>query len=456
MFKKIDIWILYLVIFLNFFLSIFLASFFGILVRQELIGSRKLGKISETALLIAETPLYLKEIFINPHRVKQDRFPNKRGFEGYPNSQESYLLLSRYDGDLKEGVVELIDLRNFKTIYNWNPDIDAFNKNLAKIKDFKNTKRDRNDYRSLIKNPILTKDGGIIFGDLSPLRKIDKCSNLVFQKSEDATHHSKEIDIDGNIWSPTYIYPQTLKASQVGRKTPMKGYLDDGIVKFSAEGEIIFSKSVSQILIDNGLEHLLFTSKELNRFNKDPIHLNDIQPVNFDGEFWKKGDVFLSLRHQSMIILYRPSNNKIIWKLTGPFFHQHDVNILNNHKISIFNNNSKMFASGDYVDGNNEMIIYDFKLKKSYSYLKDSLSKNDVRTITQGRGQILSNGDLFIEENNYGRLLYINSDGLLRWTHVNRAQNGAIFDYGWSRILNTKKDIENIKNLLKSKINFKK
>ena len=124
MFKKIDIWILYLVIFLNFFFSIFLASSFGILVRQELVGKKKLGKISETALLISETPLYLKEIFKNPHRLKKDRFPNKRGFEGYPNSQEAYLLLSRYDGDLKEGVVELIDLRNFKTIYSWNPDID--------------------------------------------------------------------------------------------------------------------------------------------------------------------------------------------------------------------------------------------------------------------------------------------------------------------------------------------
>ena len=453
MFKKIDIWILYLVVFINLFFSIFLASSFGILVRQELVGERKLGRISEIALQIAETPLYLKEIFKNPHHLNKDRFPALKGFEGDPNSQESYLLLSRYDGDLKEGLVELIDLRNFNIIYTWNPDIDLFNKNLVKINDFKYAKRDRNNYRSLIKNPILTKDGGIIFGDLSPLRKIDKCSNLVFQKGKDATHHSKEIDLEGNIWSPTYIYPQSLDFREVGRVAPPKGYLDDGIVKFSPQGEVIFSKSVSQIFIDNGLEHLLFTSKELNRFNIDPIHLNDIQPVISDGYFWQKGDVFLSLRHQSMILLYRPSTNKIIWRLTGPFFHQHDVNIINDHKISIFNNNSKMFKEGDVVDGNNEIIIYDFKLKQSYSYLKDSLSKNDVRTITQGRGQILSNGDLFIEENNYGRLLYINSDGSLRWTHVNRADNGGVFAYGWSRILSSKQDIKNIKNLLKIKIN---
>ena len=72
----------------------------------------------------------------------------------------------------------------------------------------------------------------------------------------------------------------------------------------------------SKIFIDNGLEYLLFSVGD-RYFDKDPIHLNDIQPVDFDGEYWKKGDVFLSLRHQSMVLLYRPSTNKIIWKGTG-------------------------------------------------------------------------------------------------------------------------------------------
>ena len=83
----------------------------------------------------------------------------------------------------------------------------------------------------------------------------------------------------------------------------------------------------TEIIIENGLEYLLFSVGD-GGFDKDPIHLNDIQPVNFDGGFWKKGDVFLSLRHQSMILLYRPSTNEIIWKGTGPFFLQHDVDIL--------------------------------------------------------------------------------------------------------------------------------
>ena len=95
--------------------------------------------------------------------------------------------------------------------------------------------------------------------------------------------------------------------------------MDDAIVKLDKNGKILYEKSVSQIFIENGLEYLLFSSGDL-RFVNDPIHLNDIQPVNNDGNFWKRGDVFLSLRHQSMVILFRPSTNKIIWKGTGPFF----------------------------------------------------------------------------------------------------------------------------------------
>ena len=52
-----------------------------------------------------------------------------------------------------------------------------------------------------------------------------------------------------------------------------------------------------------------------------------------------------------MVILYRPSTNQIIWKGTGPFFDQHDVNILDDHRISVFNNNVKLFKSSREVDG---------------------------------------------------------------------------------------------------------
>ena len=176
------------------------------------------------------------------------------------------------------------------------------------------------------------KDGGLLFHDSlrSPLRKIDACSNLIFQNTHDIFHHSIETDIDSNIWVSSNIYPQSLPLKMVGSE-----FEDNAIVQLNNDGEILFEKSVSQIFIDNGLEHLLFSVGD-DIFDVDPIHLNDIQPVNFDGEYWKKGDIFLSLRHQSMVLLYRPSTNEIIWKGTRPFFHQHDVDILDDHRFLYF------------------------------------------------------------------------------------------------------------------------
>lgn len=450
MFKKIEIWILYLTI----LLSILLAVGFGVLVRQELVGSVKAGWISETALFLSEIPANLAKLNRSINNVDlqvEDRFTSLDGFDGTPNTQESYLLLTRYDGDLQEGIVELVDLTNFTVLHTWNPDIDKFNNLVEQVDEFRYLDRDMNNARARIVHPKLTSDGVLVFHLMgSPLNKIDACSNLIYTNTDDAFHHSIETDSNGNIWVPSYIYPQTLPTEKVGRKITGYGYFDDGIVKLSPDGKILYEKSVSQIFIDNGLEYLLFSAGG-EYFIQDPVHLNDIQPVNFDGEYWKKGDVFLSLRHQSMVLLYRPSTNAIIWQGTGPYFHQHDVDILDDHRISVFNNNSKDFIDGDVVDGNNEVIIYDFETNEYSSYLQESLIEHDVRTIGEGRSEIIPNGDLFIEESNYARTLYFNADGSLKWSHVNRADNGNVYVVNWSRILYNQEDLNNVNNFLNAK-----
>ena len=459
MFKKIEIWILYLVV----LLSILFAIGFGVLVRQEIVGDTKLGRvdisgISRPAAYIASLPeQFLKKILKpNPNRVNdawdEDRFFFvQKGFEGTPNSFESYLLLSRYDGDLNEGVVELVDLTNFKVLHTWNPDIDAFNNMIDQVDEFKYLDRDDNNSRKTLMHPKLTSDGGLIFGWNSPLRKIDACSKIIFQNTADIFHHSIETDNSGNIWAASHMYPQTLSSEKVGRDVfGDAGYLDDAIVKLNPSGEILYEKSLSQVFLENDMEYLLFLGGGLT-FNRDPIHLNDVQPVNNDSEYWKEGDVFLSLRHQSMIILYRPSSNKIIWKGTGPFFHQHDIDILDDHTISIFDNNAKIFKDGRTVDGFNKVIIYNFKEDSYTTYMSDSLAEHDVRTPNQGRSEILPNKELFIEESFYARTLYFNADGSLRWSHVNTANNDKVYKVGWSRILYTQEDIKIVNNFLNNR-----
>ena len=445
MFKKIEIWILYLVIILFFPLT----TIFGILVRQELVGTVKGGKLSQTALFLAEIPKNIKIMFKN-NLLIGDFYPTLNGFNGTPNNKESYLLLSRYDGNLKTAVVELVDLTTFQVLHKWNPNLNRFNNQIQKVDEFKYLNRDKNNSRGLLKHPILLNDRGLVFLDQdAPIRKIDSCSNLLFQNTSDLFHHSIEKDIDGNLWAPNHIYPQSIPGDLVKRVIPQDGgYRDDGIVKLSPNGTILFQKSVSQILIDNGFRYLLFgQGKQKN----DPIHLNDIQPVDFDGPFWKKGDVFLSLRDLSLIILYRPSTNKIIKTINGPFLSQHDVDILDENRIAVFNNKMLRTYKGIKIDGNNEVNIYNFKTKEFSSYLKNSLIDNNISTHTEGRSEILSNGDLFLEESNRARTIYFNSDGTLRWQHYNRAADGKVYRLGWSRILHSAQDITIVKNFLNSK-----
>ena len=453
MFKKIEIWVLYLVLVFVFISYII----FGAILRRELKGGGPyipvITPLSKVVVFLSEIPHNLKYMKSHdvrtPNQTRENRFGSLSGFIGDANEKEKYLLLSRYDGDLKEGVVELVDLKSFDVLHTWNPDINSFFEKVDKVEGgvWEHLMRDNNNDRFRIFHPILFEDGSLLFqGNNTPLIKIDKNSELEWMKDDEFYHHSNEEDIDGNVWVCVRYYPYKIDEKYVGDE--LNTYSDDGIRRISSNGEILFDKSVSEIFIENDMEYLLFST---TGFKKDPIHLNDIQPVEKDTKYWKKGDVFLSFRHQSMVMLYRPKTNEIIWKGIGKFYHQHDVDILDDSRISIFNNNSKNTFSGDIVDGNNRVVIYDFETEKYSYHLEKSLKKEDVRTITEGRSQILPNGDLFIEETNYGRLLYFNSDGSLRWTHVNRGNNGKVYYTGWCRILYENEDIEKVNRFLKIK-----
>ena len=445
---KIELWILCLAGLISFLLAIGT----GILVRQELVSSTKFGVFSKAALFLAEIPSNLKDIYRGQTfelKIPIQRFPNISGFQGKPLEEETYLLLSKYDGNTESSVVELVDLRSFEVKKTWSPDIDQINNFVdTSLPEFENLHRDRNDRRYMITHPFLTKDGGLIFKSSSPLVKIDKHSQLVWQNQEDAFHHSIEQDYEGNFWVPSSIYPYQIDKKYVGLE--YGNYTDDAITKISADGEILFQKSVSNILIENKLKFLLFPSPWF--YSGDPIHLNDIQPVLTDGPYWKTGDLFLSARNQSMIILYRPSTNKILWKGgQGHISAQHDVDILDDNRISIFNNNairSIDVVKNVEIDGNNEVVIYDFKTDSYSKYLNESLIQYDVKTVSAGRSQILVNNDLFIEEQNYGRILYFNKDGTLQWQYVNRADNGKVYLVKWSRILYKPEDIKKVHKIL--------
>lgn len=442
MFRKIEIWILYLTI----IGGILFSFFFGMLVRQELEGSVKFGPLSESALFIAEIPMQLKRL---SDQVRVDNpFGDDEGFFGKPLNKESYLLLSKFDHKIQRNVVELIDLRDFSLVHKWKPvffDIKPDKVFLEHYPDFFQTNRPR---RFRIFNPLISDDGGIIFHHNSPLIKINKCSELDWINSEDKFHHSNEFDAENNIWAPSHIYPFQFNSKFIGNK--VNDFYDDGIAKFSPSGELLSNISLAKILQDNNLEQYVYGYSM--KTTGDPLHLNDIQPALTSSRFWKKGDLFLSLRNISSIIQYRPSTNKVIKVINGPFSMQHDVNILNDHVITIFDNNVFHVKEGNQMKVNeaNRLVKYDFETNSFEIIIEEAMKREEIISETEGRGSIHSDHEVFIEESNRGRIFYFNKEGEVIWKYIS-AENGNLYRLTWSRIIEDPKTIGIINSIIRNK-----
>ena len=173
----------------------------------------------------------------------------------------------------------------------------------------------------------------------------------------------------------------------------------------------------------------------MDSFLEDPLHINDIQPVLEDGPRWRRGD-FVSLRTHSVVLLYRPSTDEILWLRNAPWLHQHDVNVLNDREISVFSNNTVRFDGGSHrVLGANEVYIHNFETGETRSPWRDALLHHDVRTEKEGRATVIGDNNVFLEESGRGRALRLSDDGTLHWTYVNTASDGNVFRLSWSRYL---------------------
>ena len=166
-----------------------------------------------------------------------------------------------------------------------------------------------------------------------------------------------------------------------------------------------------------------------------------------NSDYWKKGDVFVSLRNISMVFLYRPSENKILWYRQEPWVFQHDIDILSNSKISIFDNNLDIFTKSK-VDGFSSIVIFDFKNNSVSRPFDEAFKKNNVQTLTGGLHTILENGDAFVELTDAGRLIRIDKDGNIKWEYINRASDNKIYLLNWSRFYDNldEKFLNKIKN----------
>ena len=425
MFKKIELWIVIL-LFVIFLISTIL---YGSLLRYHYKGGQKFLAIQKVAVFFAGIPSNFKKIVITGHIDTPDlltKHKDKPRFKRFISSnREVLLVLPRYDGNLMRSVVEIIDLNTFEVLHTYKHDIASMN-NLIDMtnEEHRRLKLDDSEIRFEYRHPLILEDGSLISdSDYAPLFKIDFCSNLLWINQEERFHHSKMLDNDGNIWVGSVMFPYS---KFVGGNRKKIGFVDDAITKINKEGKIIFKKSISELLYN---KKYLSISEIFIKY--DPIHLNDIEPAISDTQYWKKGDLFISIKNQSAVIHYRPSTNKVINYMQGPFYQQHDVDLISDKEVSIFNNNNSVSENSRY----SEVLIYNFETKTLSKKFNRQLKENNFKTKTQGLADFLKDGSMLVEEQNHVRLIFFNKDGEKEWEFVNKDDNGNINFFSWSRVV---------------------
>jgi hypothetical protein len=278
------------------------------------------------------------------------------------------------------------------------------------------------------------------------LVRLDSTSNVKWFNNEFIFHHAMTFDHSDNIWIPGVkhedgiIVPKTVSVN--GKKTD---YRDDLILNIDSKtGKTLYSKSLTDIFLENDLDELLNKGTHIT----DPFHLNDIQPVVIDSsKYYNRGDLFLSFRHLSAIVQYRPSTGKVVSVLDGPFTFQHDVDILTDSTVAIFNNNSPAwdvhFNKNEFKPSNgtiqrkivhSNVLIYNFETDSYEARYEDQFIENEIFTGAEGLYEMLPNGDMFVEEQGEGILWVLNEDGVVLKTVLKSDIEGYHYLPNWTTI----------------------
>lgn len=193
--------------------------------------------------------------------------------------------------------VALINLKSDSVLYKWSiPE---------KVRD-----HDR------ILNPIMypNKDLVYFFNLYSALKRIDSAANEIWTQDSILPHHAINVDSAGYLWVCTNeppAYSATGKFKMYGRTVY---FIDDFITKVDPDnGNILFHKSIAEILKENNISSYLLHSQS----GKDPLHLNDVEPALKTTKYYREGDVFISLKQNSLILHYRPATNELIRAIKG-------------------------------------------------------------------------------------------------------------------------------------------
>ncbi len=329
------------------------------------------------------------------------------------------MLISTF-GDENNLKLSLIRVKSKKLLKTWEVNVSELDDKLKFLK------RQPDASPNCIQHPLMLKDSSVIFIN-DGLFKVDKNNKLELLNADVKYHHSIESENDSMFW---ICATKRSVAKPIMQDTTLR---EDLIVGYNInKKKIIHIKSISNLLTENGYG-IIFRGPGI--YPEDRFHINDIQPVKIKSKYWDVGDLFISIRNLSVILLYRPSTQKVIWLKQGPWLSQHDVDVVDASTISIFNNDVLQSSQTRLsVKGYNSILFFNFETCTLSSPYDQILKKLKINTIAEGQSELMPNGDLYIDEAGKGKIIIINKDRL-KWMYIERVDKTHIKRFNWPRLI---------------------
>lgn len=415
----------------NLIIGLTLLSLFGWLVRESAKGKQWVPhNVSRSITFFTTLPDRLVIAKEAVERLPLIYVPSPEDFEPVNKLEEDVNVLLSYGDANWKRTIAIMNLRTGEELKTWHVDRLA-------------------NPHNRIMHSLMLPDSSLIYSlnGVTGLIKIDKNSERLWKQDTIAHHHAINMGANGTFWANTYAKDKGehiyygAKFSIDGREFP---FIDNTITQFDAEtGRILYHKSVTEILIENDLTHLLIKSDSPG----DPLHINDIQPVLTDSDHMKVGDVFISSRTSSWIMHYRPSTGEVIELIEGPFMSQHDVDIESDSTIIFFNNGGQTLK-GERPDQHrlaNDLIVVDEQYSGIQRYYLQTgtferveqpvFNENQIFSFTESLVDELPGGGYFIEEQN-SSVLWVVRDGEVLYKNILASQHdGHHHLANWGRLM---------------------
>jgi len=266
---------------------------------------------------------------------------------------------------------------------------------------------------------VMLPDGDVVFNfEQNSLVRLNPCGEVVW-KLPYVTHHSVYLDNQGDLWVAGHIQHQEPVADRIPSHIPP--FVEPTVLKVSQDGEILQEISLFDVFAKNDLTAYMYMVTSGPRgvaVSGDRVHFNDVEifePPMEEGVF-KHGDIMVSFRNISTVLVFDPATLDIRFTKTGGFIRQHDPDFLDGNTISVFDNNHYKADIGP--DSKSRIVIMDARTGDTEVWFEGS-SEHPFYTDVMGKHQWLENGNVLITESLNGRGFELNPDREIVWDYVN-------------------------------------